>query len=525
MMQIISFLAGLGFFFTGLHYLSASMQPIFSGKLRSILINFTRGPFSSALTGSFLGVITQSTSAATFLCLGLLNSGALTINRALAMVAWSGSGTALLVFLVSIDIKTASFFSLGIVGLMHLLNLTKDIKAKQIAAVFLAFGLLLFGLGLIKETGHVLNTSTWAREFFIFSAESSLIGLLIGIFSALIVQSSSSVAILAVALNMAGIIHFNEAMILVFGANIGSGLSVLFFASHLEGKKKQIAIYCFLSKLLGSLVLYPLTWLEPSKLFGFFNTIHLTINASFMLSLVYLALQLSGGLVVALFQNKIILLLNYLSPESEEENLFKLHFIYPESSDNTETALILVSKEQNRLIESLVDYLEPVRVEHERVVTIQLNTRHELTLDLLNKTKLFISETTSLNKNDNNTESLFSIQSRNEDMISLVNGLYSFEQNIEATHNFQKGLASSMVESLHLILTLLNDSLITKDNDDELLVSLTSDRSDLMEKIRDSLLNDQSINLEERQMLFISTSIFERIIWLIRRIHAARLVT
>ena len=68
-----------------------------------------------------------------------------------------------------------------------------------------------------------------------------------------------------------------------------------------------------------------------------------------------------------------------------------------------ETALILVSKEQNRLIESLVDYLEPVRIEHERGVTIQLNTRHELTLDLLNKTKLFISEAASLNKNDTNT--------------------------------------------------------------------------------------------------------------------------
>ena len=181
-------------------------------------------------------------------------------------------------------------------------------------------------------------------------------------------------------------------------------------------------------------------------------------------------------------------------------------------------------KEQNRLIDSLVDYLEPVRIEHERDVTIKLNTRHELTLDLLNKTKLFISEATSLNKNDANTERLFLIQSRNEDMISLVNGLYSFEQNIEATHNFQKGLASSMVESLHLILTLLNDSLVAKDNDDELLVSLTSDRSDLMEKIRDSLLNDQSISLEERQMLFVSTSVFERIIWLIRRIHGAKLI-
>jgi hypothetical protein len=44
-----------------------------------------------------------------------------------------------------------------------------------------------------------------------------------------------------------------------------------------------------------------------------------------------------------------------------------------------------------------------------------------------------------------------------------------------------------------------------------------------MEKIRNTLLNDQSIGLEERQMLFVSTSLFERIIWLIRRIYAARL--
>ena len=247
------------------------------------------------------------------------------------------------------------------------------------------------------------------------------------------------------------------------------------------------------------------------------------MNSSLMLSLLYLILQIAGGLVVTLFQNKIILLLNYFSPESEEENLFKLHFIYPESSDNTETALILASKEQNRIIESGVDYLEPIRIEHERNVTIKLNVRHELTLDLLNKIKLFISEATSLNKNDINTEGLFSIQSRNEDIISLLHGLYSFEQSIEATKNFKSGLANSMVESLHLILTLLNESLITKNNDDELLENLTSDRSDLMEKIRDSLLNDQSISLEERQMLFVSTNVFERIIWLIRRIHASRL--
>ena len=523
-MHIISFLAGLGFFFTGLHFLSANVQPFFSGNLRTRLIKFTRGPLSSALSGSFLGALTQSTSATTFLCLGLLNANALTFKQVLSLVAWSGCGTALLVFFVSINIKVAGLVSIGIVGLMYLFNLTKDLKSKQFVGIFLAFGLLLFGLSLIKETGYLLNSSAWARDFFIFSSESTLVGLLIGMFVALLVQSSSSVAILALTLHISGLIYFNEAMVLVFGANIGSGLSVLFFSSHLEGQKKQVAIYSFLSKFLGTLLLFPMLWIDFSKVFNFLNSFQVSISSSLMISSVYLILQISGGLIISLFQNKISLLLNYVSPESEAESLFKLHFIYPESAENTETALILASKEQNRIIESLVDFLEPIRIEHEKIVTVDPQKRHELSLSLLNNIKLFISEATSLNKSEKFTEPLFLIQSRNEDILSLVNELASFVENIKASKNFKSGLANSMVESLHLILSLLIDALKSNDFDDELLSDLTSDRSNLMENLRNSLLENTDTPLEERQMLFISTSVFEKIIWIIRGIQTKRLL-
>jgi hypothetical protein len=39
-----------------------------------------------------------------------------------------------------------------------------------------------------------------------------------------------------------------------------------------------------------------------------------------------------------------------------------------------------------------------------------------------------------------------------------------------------------------------------------------------MDKIRDSMLSEKSGDLAERQALFVSTGIFERIIWLVRQI-------
>ena len=50
-------------------------------------------------------------------------------------------------------------------------------------------------------------------------------------------------------------------------------------------------------------------------------------------------------------------------------------------------------------------------------------------------------------------------------------------------------------------------------------VELTADRGDLMEGIRQSLLLD-STDRGSRQSLFVATSMFERLIWLVRQVLA-----
>ncbi|MEK9940517.1 MAG: hypothetical protein VW548_06100 [Methylotenera sp.] len=56
----------------------------------------------------------------------------------------------------------------------------------------------------------------------------------------------------------------------------------------------------------------------------------------------------------------------------------------------------------------------------------------------------------------------------------------------------------------------------------DLLLELTSERGQLMDNIRNNLLSGTSENLHEKKSLFVSTRIFERILWQIRQILAAK---
>jgi Na+/phosphate symporter len=58
-----------------------------------------------------------------------------------------------------------------------------------------ALGVLLLGLGMIKDVSLGLRESEWVREFVEFASETAIIGFLIGIIVTLIAQSSASMAI------------------------------------------------------------------------------------------------------------------------------------------------------------------------------------------------------------------------------------------------------------------------------------------------------------------------------------------
>lgn len=520
MFEYASALAGLGLFLSGLHFLSASMKPLAGKRMRVILSKLSNGYISGALAGTLLGAITQSTSGATFVCMGLVNSGTLQFKRALTILAWASVGGSILVFLVSIDIRLAGLILVGIVGVSHLFNADRIDQIKYIVGILFALGLLLLGLGMIKEGSHLLRDSVWVRDFIEFASESITICFIIGVFFTLITQSASTATIVGITLVIAGVIPFEAAAILVFGANLGSGVSLLLITSHLNGLQKQLSFYQFLTKLSGVLLLMPIFLIFPA-LFAPDASATNQAEIAFQISILYLLVQLAGAILVSLLQNKIIRLNTRLFPESEEDSISKTKYIYPEALEDPDIAINLIIKEQDRLIASLSAYLEPLRNTEDDVMPVEI--RNTANMQLANEIKQFI-DALSHHELGQEMSSILELQSRNEAIISLLNSLHTFTTTVSETKNYSENLTGSIVESLHLILTLMEETVTNNDNN-EMLIELTSERSQLMDDIRNRLLYDETTNMAERKSLYVSTRVFERVLWQLRQMLLSKKLT
>jgi hypothetical protein len=86
-------------------------------------------------------------------------------------------------------------------------------------------------------------------------------------------------------------------------------------------------------------------------------------------------------------------------------------------------------------------------------------------------------------------------------------------------------LVSTFVEGLDFVLLTAESALETGARESiDMLVSITEDRGDLMERIRQNYLEDSaSVGTADRAVLLQVTSTFERVVWMTQRL--ARLIT
>jgi phosphate:Na+ symporter len=132
--------------------------------------------------------------------------------------------------------------------------------------------------------------------------------------------------------------------------------------------------------------------------------------------------------------------------------------------------------------------------------------------------KVFIDEAVVIDQS-NDISDLFRMQSKNESIQNLVITLKSFVDTVNELKIKQSNLSDSMVESLHMILTLLYEQQSSEEGDLQMIESLTADRGSLMDSIRDKVLADQSLSNMDQKSLFLLTRIFERLLWQVRK-HA-----
>jgi phosphate:Na+ symporter len=255
MVSFLRVLGGLTLFLFGVRMLSGGMEKVAGDKIQEWLERMTAGRLRAALFGTGVTAVMQSSSLMMATMIGLINTNLMTLEQAVGMMMGDEIGTTITAQIVAFDIDDLAylFIALGFI----LIEFLPRGKWQDYGEVIMGFGMLFLGMNLMSDALGVLTTIPAVEMWLITMGQNVLAGLLAGTVVTAIVQSSSAVTGLAVAMGMSQAITLEGAVAILLGANIGTCATGLIASSRLSRAARQASIAQILINVIGVLIFLP----------------------------------------------------------------------------------------------------------------------------------------------------------------------------------------------------------------------------------------------------------------------------
>lgn len=270
---LLTLLGSLGVFLYGMKVMSEGIQKVAGEKMRTALSKMTANRLSGVFTGFFITSIIQSSSATTVLVVSFVHAGLLTLVEAIGVIMGANLGTTITAWIVAATAKfQVSTIALPLIGIgLPCLFLGKD-KGKSWGETLIGFGLVLFGLGLLKDSVPDVRTMMAEDPEVAKQIEgilqavgghgfgSTLLFLLVGIVLTLLVQSSSAAMAITVTCALSGwlgdiqsdpLLVFRNSAAIVLGENIGTTVTAWLAALPANTAAKRAARAHFVFNVIG----------------------------------------------------------------------------------------------------------------------------------------------------------------------------------------------------------------------------------------------------------------------------------
>ncbi len=241
---LLQVLGALGVFLFGMKIMSEAVQRVAGKRMRMALSGLTTNRFTGIFTGFVTTSLVQSSSATTVLVVSFVNAGLLTLIQSIGVIMGANLGTTITAWIVAVVGKfSVADAALPLIGVgLPFVFIGKD-KGKSWGEMLLGFGLVFFGLGLLKdsvpdvkmlmkEDPGMAATIEWivtwmgGRGF-----ASVLLYLAGGVILTLLVQSSSAAMAITMTCALNGwlgdvsadpVAVFQNSAAIVLGENIGT---------------------------------------------------------------------------------------------------------------------------------------------------------------------------------------------------------------------------------------------------------------------------------------------------------------
>jgi phosphate:Na+ symporter len=516
---VANIIAGLGLFFSGLKMLDTNLRQATGRQLRMIIGHLTRTRWVSGLVGVAAGGLVPSSSGILFILVSLTTSGLTTVERALPIITWANVGCCALIFAAVIDLRLAILYLIGVAGAAFAFDRSR--KNMALGAVF-GVGMLFYGIELMKSGIEPVKELPWFSELLVGN-RSYLLAFISGTAFSFVTQSSTAISILVIGFAQTALIGPFQAMIALYGANVGSTFARKVLSSTLTGAVRQLAAFQDLFKITGAVLFAFLLYLEAFHGVPLVHALvaHLSNRIDRQMALVFLLFNLVPATLFSIFQSSILRVLEGWFPDDSKDELSRPHFLYDEALDEPSTALDLIEKEKLRLIKAFSMYPQAMRAGAKS--TDQGNARrlHEPFTDLAARIERFQHELMNFQLGSAEMERLTRLQGRLSLIVYIEDSLRTLHASTLTIPRSGSlaDLLSTFIEGLDFVLLTAIDALETKDPTAiDLLFEVTSDRGDLVERMRNDFLSGSGASSSDRAVLLQVTSVFERIVWMMHRL-------
>lgn len=271
---ILTLTAGIGIFLVACQMMSTNLESASSNKLKNLFSNAARSKLLGVGIGALGTAAIQSSGATTVMAIGFVNAGIISLMQAATIIYGANIGTTITAQIVALGMFGAGsaltsaliFSSMAGIGAFVMLFAKKDLW-KRIGGILTGFGMLFVGLDLMSQSMSDFAALDSVKAF-LARINNPVLLVLIGALLTAIIQSSSVMTSIALAMVVTKLINIDQGIFLTMGSNIGSCV-VAIIAGMTSGRnaKRTALIHLFfnISGVVIFLFIEAIIWLASGK--------------------------------------------------------------------------------------------------------------------------------------------------------------------------------------------------------------------------------------------------------------------
>ena len=224
---ILTLLAGIGIFLIACQMMSSNLEAASSERLKHMFAKASRSKLLGVGIGALGTAAIQSSGATTVMTIGFVNAGIISLTQAATIIYGANIGTTVTAQIVALGmfggggISTSVIFS-SFAGLGAFISLfSKKSSWKTMGGILTGFGMLFVGLSLMSGSMEDFANLDGVKTFLASIGNPILLVILGTLFTA-IIQSSSVMTSIALAMVVTGLVSLEQGIYLTMGSNIGS---------------------------------------------------------------------------------------------------------------------------------------------------------------------------------------------------------------------------------------------------------------------------------------------------------------